>query len=102
MNPHLVRFGSLVLGLALAASGAPAAADERPARGEARRAARHAGFFPLGDLGPLFDAASLAAEGRRTFRHDTFGDEAFWGDDAAAPRGDPRETPPRPPRSRSG
>ena len=80
MNPHLVRFGSLVLGLALAASGAPAAADERPARGEARRAARHAGFFPLGDLGPLFDAASLAAEGRRTFRHDTFGDEAFWGE----------------------
>jgi hypothetical protein len=33
----------------------------------------------------IFDAAKLAAfsmieEGRRTFRFDTFGDEAFWGD----------------------
>jgi hypothetical protein len=79
MTPFHARLGLLLLGLALAAPGIPAAAGERPARGEARRAARHAGFFPLGDLGPIFDAASLAADGRRTFRDDTFGDEAFWG-----------------------
>jgi hypothetical protein len=25
-------------------------------------------------------AAAMIEEGRQTFRHDTFGDEAFWGD----------------------
>jgi hypothetical protein len=33
---------------------------------------------PLG--GPERDALRLVREGRQTFRHDTFGDEAFWGD----------------------
>src|SRR3954452_18525320 len=28
----------------------------------------------------LSDAQSMVLEGRRTFRFDTFGDEAFWGD----------------------
>jgi hypothetical protein len=29
---------------------------------------------------PTADAAALVAEGQRTFRFDTFGDQAFWGD----------------------
>jgi len=33
---------------------------------------------PVG--GPEGDALRLIREGRQTFRHDTFGDEAFWGD----------------------
>src|SRR5215208_4793266 len=28
----------------------------------------------------LANATRMIAEGRRTFRYDTFGDEAFWGD----------------------
>src|SRR5215831_8144202 len=28
----------------------------------------------------VLSAAAFVTEGRRTFRHDTFGDEAFWGD----------------------
>src|SRR5512134_3409286 len=41
---------------------------------------------PPGDGSDRFDHAirhnshDLLQEGRRTFRHDTFGDEAFWGD----------------------
>ena len=30
---------------------------------------------------PFIDVVRLAAEGQRTFRRDTFGDEVFWGDD---------------------
>jgi hypothetical protein len=30
--------------------------------------------------GPEADALRMIKEGRQTFRHDTFGDEAFWGD----------------------
>ena len=30
--------------------------------------------------GPEADAVRMVKEGRQTFRHDTFGDEAFWGD----------------------
>src|SRR5262245_39595044 len=29
---------------------------------------------------PEMDALRMVKEGRETFRHDTFGDEAFWGD----------------------
>ncbi|HVH08044.1 MAG TPA: hypothetical protein VNE71_18785, partial [Myxococcota bacterium] len=78
-----VRFESipvLLLGLALAALAPPAGADERPARDASRRAARHARSLGFGELAPIFDAVSLVSEGRRTFRSDTFGDEAFWGD----------------------
>ena len=31
------------------------------------------------DLDIVINAAKMIAEGRRTFRHDTFGDEDFWG-----------------------
>ena len=34
----------------------------------------------LHDQSALGNAANMIAEGRRTFRFDTFGDEAFWGD----------------------
>ena len=30
--------------------------------------------------GPEADALRMIQEGRQTFRHDTFGDETFWGD----------------------
>ena len=30
--------------------------------------------------GPEQDAMQMIKEGRQTFRHDTFGDEEFWGD----------------------
>ena len=40
----------------------------------AHRRAREAGADPI-----LDNAESLVAEGRRVFRDDTFGDEAFWG-----------------------
>lgn len=32
------------------------------------------------DVSPFADALRLVAEGRETFRFDTFGDEAFWGE----------------------
>jgi hypothetical protein len=71
-----------ILGLAAIAAAlalpAPAAAEKRSGDG-ARRALRSASFLPFGDLLPLADAIRLVSEGRRTFRHDTFGDEAFWG-----------------------
>src|SRR5262245_16581393 len=35
---------------------------------------------PGRDLSPFDDVVRLVAEGRRTFRSDTFGDEAFWGE----------------------
>jgi hypothetical protein len=35
---------------------------------------------PAPPAGPERDALRLIREGRQTFRHDTFGDEAFWGD----------------------
>jgi mono/diheme cytochrome c family protein len=37
------------------------------------------GTHALG-FAPFADALRLVAEGRRVFRHDTFGDEVFWGD----------------------
>ncbi len=38
------------------------------------------GRGPAPDLAVDRHARALVDEGRRTFRHDTFGDEAFWGD----------------------
>jgi hypothetical protein len=35
---------------------------------------------PIAPGGPEQNALRLIREGRQTFRHDTFGDEAFWGD----------------------
>src|SRR5215212_6396154 len=36
---------------------------------------------PAAARDPVLDnARTMIAEGRRTFRYDTFGDEAFWGD----------------------
>jgi hypothetical protein len=54
----------------------PAYAQERQARRDDRP--------PLGQLdprlqGPEAHALQMIEEGRQTFRHDTFGDEAFWG-----------------------
>jgi hypothetical protein len=45
--------------------------DNRPAGQEDRRTE---------DSGPNRDALQMIAEGKQTFRFDTFGDEAFWGD----------------------
>src|SRR5437868_115031 len=35
---------------------------------------------PVPPGGPEQNALRMIREGRQTFRHDTFGDEAFWGD----------------------
>jgi hypothetical protein len=79
MTSHRPRL-PLLLGLALGAfaTAAAPAADAREPR-EARRAAREARSLGFGELGPVFEAVHLVSEGRRTFRDDTFGDEAFWG-----------------------
>jgi hypothetical protein len=37
-------------------------------------------YSPKATSGPEQDALQMINEGRRTFRYDTFGDEAFWGD----------------------
>jgi hypothetical protein len=51
--------------------------DGHPGRDGAGDARRGAG--PHADRGVVGNAAALLEEGRRTFRFDTFGDEAFWG-----------------------
>src|SRR5687767_14205449 len=60
--------------LSLAALQLPSAVDE-PAATEhvVQPVAAH-------DRQPEQDALGAIAKGRQTFRHDTFGDEAFWGD----------------------
>jgi hypothetical protein len=65
---RISRFFAIVLVLAAA----PAAAEERSSF-------HFPGFGNRGELAPFRDAQRLVAEGRRTFRDDTFGDEAFWG-----------------------
>jgi hypothetical protein len=47
-------------------------------RGQERPAARTHGRSEL--AAPERDALQMIKEGRQTFRYDTFGDEAFWGD----------------------
>jgi hypothetical protein len=41
---------------------------------------RPAGAVVAAPVGPEQDALQMIKEGRQTFRYDTFGDEAFWGD----------------------
>jgi len=56
-------------------STAAAAGDEATATADGRLEGRHAD-----DDAAARAAVAFVDEGRRTFRHDTFGDEAFWGD----------------------
>jgi hypothetical protein len=70
----------LAAGLALAAGVGVAyrAAETRAQPGPGVRPI--AAVEPAGPAGPERDALRMIREGRQTFRHDTFGDEAFWGD----------------------
>src|SRR5688572_22307311 len=76
-RPHPTRLsvtlstlvGALLAGLALVAADAPPSGEYLPATVSA-----HA-KQPIEQ-----DALQAIARGRQTFRHDTFGDEAFWGD----------------------
>src|SRR5262245_10707367 len=61
---------------ALVASLAAVAAQTKPAKRTAPAPAASAGF----DQQITNHAQSLLEEGRRIFRFDTFGSEAFWGD----------------------
>ncbi len=75
-RPHRTRLvvtlstlvGALLAGLALVAADAPPSGEYLPATISA-----HA-------KQPEQDALQAIARGRQTFRHDTFGGEAFWGD----------------------
>jgi hypothetical protein len=76
------------LAVALAAVAAAAAAPSKPAEPalprhaerEARSVQPPARFVHVRSFEPFADALRLVADGRRTFRFDTFGDEVFWGD----------------------
>jgi hypothetical protein len=70
----MIRFSCLfATALALAIPATPASA-------EPRNRARFSILPTLHDLAPFFEPLRLVREGRETFREDTFGDEAFWGD----------------------
>ncbi len=76
------RFAQFVAPLFLLAVGALAAlslghASQPPARPDQPPGVLPGGAVPAG---PEADALRMIKEGRQTFRHDTFGDEAFWGD----------------------
>jgi hypothetical protein len=58
--------------LALASTGARRRAGIAPAEASEHRRGDASG------IGVAIDALQMLEEGRRTFRHDTFGDEAFW------------------------
>jgi hypothetical protein len=73
------RLGLLAAAAGLAAVGivADRAAEARAQPGGVRPAAA---AEPVPPAGPERDALRMIREGRQTFRHDTFGDESFWGD----------------------
>ena len=80
---HRLSIGALVAGL-LAACGS-GETSRQPSGGEARmmaspepapKRARLSAYDPQ----IIENARAMLAEGRETFRRDTFGDEAFWGD----------------------
>jgi len=81
---HPLRILAFTCALLTAApAGAADPALPRHAERDAPRAAKrlilqHDGH-PFAPFAPFADALRLVAEGRRTFRFDTFGDEAFWG-----------------------
>ena len=64
-----VATGLLTVAAVRAPESAPPASDERAVQPIAAHARQ-----------PEQDALQSIARGRQTFRHDTFGDEAFWGD----------------------
>ncbi len=74
------RLGWLAAAVAVTATGILSyrAAETRAQPGPGVRPA--AAVDPAPPPGPERDALRMIAEGRRTFRSDTFGDEAFWGD----------------------
>jgi hypothetical protein len=74
------RLGWLAAAVAVTATGIVSyrAAETRAQPGPETRPV--AAVEPARPPGPERDALRMIAEGRRTFRHDTFGDEAFWGD----------------------
>jgi hypothetical protein len=49
-------------------------------RGQPGTKVRLTGAAEAAPGGPEQDALRMIREGRQTFRHDTFGDESFWGD----------------------
>ena len=73
------RLGIIAVAVALAGIGlfaywgAPSSAQPGPLRPVVA-------VEPAAAAGPERDALRMIREGRQTFRHDTFGDEAFWGD----------------------
>jgi hypothetical protein len=72
-----MRSQALALALALGSTAIAACDDTHQMGADAGCA--------VGDTADLGDpfltaAAAMLADGRRTFRHETFGDEAFWGD----------------------
>jgi hypothetical protein len=82
------RFVSLVITLAVALGAALMLLDQsRAQQGQTQEQAieeqlkrnltQHSG---ISDARILINAARMIGEGRRIFRYDTFGDEAFWGD----------------------
>jgi hypothetical protein len=74
------RLGWLAAAVAVTATGIVSyrAAETRAQPGPGVRPV--AAVEPAPPPGPERDALRMIAEGRRTFRSDTFGDEAFWGD----------------------
>jgi hypothetical protein len=81
---HRLTLGALVAGL-LAACGSGETSRQQPAGGDTKMMAATdtpAKRARASDYDPqiIENARAMLAEGRNTFRNDTFGDEAFWGD----------------------
>ena len=69
---------SLLLGTTLVACGG---SNDHPMNGPDAGCAVNESNGDLGSADPFMStAAAMLADGRQTFRYDTFGDEAFWGD----------------------
>ena len=77
---HVETLGWLTAAAALAVAGwwRTGRPKREPSRGRAGPSPRRPSPPPW--AGPSRDALRMIREGRQTFRHDTFGDEAFWGD----------------------
>ena len=73
MQPSVLIVAFCALSLAAGVSADELERDDDGGRREARALSRH-------DLTNVVQAFQMISEGRQTFRHDTFGDEVFWGD----------------------
>jgi mono/diheme cytochrome c family protein len=74
------RVGFYLLGLMLLLAVSTALARSEPTIAPADQDDQNSARIESADDAIRDNARSMLAEGRRTFRFDTFGDEAFWGD----------------------